>query len=563
VKPSGQADDSRVAGAAALDKAFSLVDHIAAASAPPSAGDLGTATGLPRSTLFRLLAALEARGYVRREPGERGWRLGFRLFELAQAAWTAFDLHDAGLDEIARLSESTGETMQLVTLDGSDCVIVGAADGTQAIRRAASLGERTGWVEAAGGLALAAFADANVRKALLGAVPAERRAPLQAAIELARGRGYAVGARTDDVADLAAPILDVRGHAAAALALAGPAYRLDDRRLHALAPVLMAAARRVSHDASGTAWSLAAAPRRGAASRRVRVVDAGAALLGEAPYWSPREQALWWVDMLRPSLHRCTATMPSRRTPAHPGADAANAAFPLPRLASAAVPRRRGGVVLAMPSGLFRFDPADGATSLLAHPEHGQADHRYNDAKCDPQGRLVVGSLDTAGRPGRGNLWRIDANGAAARLDAGFTVANGLAWSPDGATLYFADSGHRVIYAYDYGERLGPRRVFARFDADVKPDGLATDADGGLWVAVWDGWRIERYAAGGRRTRTIRMPVPRPTSVAFGGPDLATLYVTSARARLDPESLDGAPASGALFAVDASTAGTPVDLFAG
>ena len=151
------------------------------------------------------------------------------------------------------------------------------------------------------------------------------------------------------------------------------------------------------------------------------------------------------------------------------------------------------------------------------------------------------------------------------RLDDGFTTANGIAWSPDGATLYFADSGPRTIYAYDYetsGE-VRRRRVFATLPAGVKPDGLATDSDGGLWVAVWDGWRLERYAADGRHTRTIRLPVPRPTSIAFGGADLSTLYVTSARARLDPESLADAPQSGALFSIDAGVRGVPVAAFAG
>ena len=133
-------------------------------------------------------------------------------------------------------------------------------------------------------------------------------------------------------------------------------------------------------------------------------------------------------------------------------------------------------------------------------------------------------------------------------------------------TLYFADSWPRVVYAYDYAPATGTlssRRVFATFPNDVKPDGLATDADGGVWVAVWDGWRIERYAPDGRRTRTIRLPVPRPTSVAFGGRDLRTLYITSGRARLDPESLAAAPLSGALFAIDAGVRGTPVSAFAG
>jgi sugar lactone lactonase YvrE len=427
-------------------------------------------------------------------------------------------------------------------------VIVGGADGTQAIRHAASLGQRSAWHESAGGLALVAFAEAGVRHALVSYQPDARREALEAELELVRGRGYAVGTDgDDDVADLAVPILDVRGHAAAALALAGPSYRLDDRRLHALAPVLMAAARRVSHNAGGTTWSLTPAERTGSPSRNVRVVDDAGALLGEAPYWSPRERRLYWVDMLRPAWHR-TGNPPRR----------------LPRLASAAVPRRRGGAVLVHPSGLFRVDDDQGAT-LLAHPEAGHPDQRYNDAKCDPQGRLVVGTLDTSGRAGRGRLWRIDTDGAASLLDEGFTTANGLAWSPDGATLYFADSGPRTIHAYDYDAsgKASRRRVFATLEPGVKPDGLATDAEGGLWVAVWDGWRLERYAADGRRTKVVRLPVPRPTSVAFGGADLSTLFVTSARARLDPESLDAAPQSGALFAVDAGVRGVPVALFAG
>jgi sugar lactone lactonase YvrE/DNA-binding IclR family transcriptional regulator len=545
------ASDAPIAGAAALDKAFALVDRIAAASTPPTAAELGTVTGLPRSTLFRLLAALEARGYVRRDKRERGWRLGFRLFELAQGAWTGFDLHDAAEGEIARLPELTGETVQLATLDGSDCVIVGGADGTQAIRHAASLGQRTAWYDSAGGLALVAFAEGTVRSALLAAMPERSRTVLEASLELTRGRGYAVGNDAGDgVADLAAPVLDVRGNAAAALALAGPAYRLDDRRLHALAPVLMAAARRVSHNAGGTTWSLTPAPRPGPPTRGLRIVEAADALLGEAPYWSPRDRALYWVDMLRPALHRADA-QPRVLT----------------RLASAAVPRKRGGFVLMTPSGLHRFDAdGDAAPTLLAHPEAGRPDQRYNDAKCDSRGRLVVGTLDTSGRPGRGSLWLIDANGSATQLDTGFTTANGLAWSPDGTTLYFADSGPRIVYAYDYAQATGKvsgRRVFATFADDVKPDGLATDVDGSLWIAVWDGWRVERYSSDGRLTRTIRLPVPRPTSVAFGGADLKTLYITTARARLDPESLAAAPLSGALFAIDAGIRGTAVSVFAG
>jgi sugar lactone lactonase YvrE/DNA-binding IclR family transcriptional regulator len=548
---------SGVPGAAALEKAFVLVDRIAASDAAPTAAELGAATGLPRSTLFRLLAALEARGYVRRDERARGWRLGFRLFELAQAAWSDFDLRAAALDELARLPDATGETTLLAILDGADCLIVGGADGTQAIRHASASGQRTRWWDSAPGLALVAFAETGVRDGLLDGLPASDKEAMRAAIELARGRGYAVaGGDAQGVAEIAAPILDIHGRSAAALALAGPAFRLDDRRLHALAPLLMASARRVSHNAGGTAISLSSTPRPGPASRGVRVVVETGALLGEAPYWSPRDGALWWIDMLEPSLHRWR--------PAGASGDAAR--WPLARLASAAVPRKRGGVILAQPNGLHRFDPATGAIEAFAHPESDRPDHRYNDAKCDPRGRLIVGTLDPAGRPNRGSLWRVDPDGTSTKLDSGFTVANGLAFAPDGRTLYFADSAHRTVYAYDYDVSrgtVGARRRFVTLPDDVKPDGLAVDADGGVWIAAWDGWRVERRAPDGTLAKTIRLPVPRPTSLAFGGRNLATLYVTSARARLDADSLAQAPLSGSLFAVDAGVRGAPVSAFAG
>jgi len=552
-----------VAGAAALDKAFGLLDDIAAASTPLTAAQLQAESGLPRSTLHRLLAALEKRGLVRRAVRDRGWRPGFRLLELARAAWSGFDLRDAATEELGALPELTGETAQLAVLDGDACVVVDGAAGLQAIRHAAVLGQRTPWQASAPGLALVSFGDLPVRRSLLAALPAAEREAVAAAIEIARGRGYALGpAGAEGAVDVAAPVLDYRGQAAASLGVAGPRFRLDDTRLHALAPLLMAAARRVSHNAGGTAMSLTPAPRPGPPSRGVRCVSASAALLGEAPYWSPADQALWWVDMLAPRLHR-HARAGDASAAAGSGTDAD---WPLDRLASAAVPRRRGGLVIARPDGLYACDAPGGPATLLSHPEAAAPDHRYNDAKCDARGRLWIGTLDPTGQPGRGSLFRVDADGGATRVDSGFTVANGLAFSTDGCTLWFADSGPRVVYAYDVDPvrgTVGNRRLFAQWEEGVKPDGLAADADGGVWVAVWDGWRVERYDAAGRRTRVVRLPVPRPTSLAFGGRRLETLYVTSARVRLDADSLAAAPLSGALFAVETGARGAPVGLFAG
>jgi sugar lactone lactonase YvrE len=158
-----------------------------------------------------------------------------------------------------------------------------------------------------------------------------------------------------------------------------------------------------------------------------------------------------------------------------------------------------------------------------------------------------------------GALYCFDTPGSARRLDTGFLVSNGLGWSPDDKTMYFTDTGLGVIYAYDFDLETGEptrRRLFAQIDPDMgRPDGLTVDAEGYLWVALWDGWRVVRLAPDGSIDREIVLPVPRPTSCCFGGTDLRTLYITSARVRLTRETLAEAPMSGGIFSLKLGVAG--------
>ncbi|MEP7328041.1 MAG: SMP-30/gluconolactonase/LRE family protein [Betaproteobacteria bacterium] len=555
--PSG--GERGVAGAAVLDKAMDLLDLVAAAA--PSAGfaELQQRSALPRSTLHRLLTALEGRGLLRRDATDRSWRLGYRLLELAHGVWSELDLRAAAAPELALLRDTTDETVQFGVLDGDACVIGDAAEGRQAIRLAADIGQRSAWWNSPLGCAIGAYLEPVAMRALLDPLTPAKRAPLEHALELARGRGYFVqGADAAGTSAVAAPLFDYRGVAVAAIGVVGPAFRLPPERLHALAPPLMEAARRLSHNAGGTTMSLAPAVPEGRPTSGVHCVVDARALLGEAPYWNEREHALVWVDMLAPALHRFVLAA-GRGTDTHQ-------VLPLSRLTSVAIPRRAGGYLLAQPSGLRLFDPAHGLDEPFAHPEGKRAGNRYNDGKCDARGRLWIGTMDPGGQPGRGSLLRVDADGTTARIDTGFTVANGIGFAPDGSTLYFAESAGRTVFAYDLDAKRGTvsrRRTFASWPDGVKPDGLAVDVEGGVWVAIWDGWRIERWTADGKLQRTIRLPVPRPTSVAFGGRDLATLYITTARLRLATEALLQAPLSGGVFACAPGMRGMPVGLFAG
>jgi sugar lactone lactonase YvrE len=182
-------------------------------------------------------------------------------------------------------------------------------------------------------------------------------------------------------------------------------------------------------------------------------------------------------------------------------------------------------------------------------------------------GNLWAGTKHVGEREPVGALFRLNRDLSVNTLDGGIICANGPAFSPDGGTAYFADSSARTIYRYAVDTRsgaVGGRQVFATTGpADGEPDGMTVDAEGCLWVALWGGWRVRRYAPDGRIEREIRLPVPQPTSPAFGGPDMTTLFVTSARRDLDDAALAAAPLSGSLFAIEVDVRGLVESRFIG
>ena len=269
--------------------------------------------------------------------------------------------------------------------------------------------------------------------------------------------------------------------------------------------------------------------------------------LAEGPVWSPQDQRLYWVDILAPSVHRFD---PETQV---------NEEVALPHLVSAVILRRGGGLVALTQDGLEAFEFATGHVSELVDPEAHLLDNRFNDGKCDRAGRLWAGSMSLdASRP-TGALYAI-ADLTWSRADHGFTVANGLDWSPDGRTFYFVDSAPGRIYAYDFelmAGTLSNRQVFVEVPtADGRPDGLTVDADGFVWCAIWDGWCVRRYAPDRRLDREVRLPVPRPTSVCFGGRDLNSVHHFGPYpiAVADPGR---APFSGGLFALPVDVPGLP------
>jgi sugar lactone lactonase YvrE len=223
--------------------------------------------------------------------------------------------------------------------------------------------------------------------------------------------------------------------------------------------------------------------------------------------------------------------------------------------------------VAALRAGFAFVNFDTGEICPLPSPALSESDIRYNDGRCDRLGRFWVGTLHEERRAGSAALYRLDPDGRCTEMIGGITVSNGIAWSPDNRTMYFADSWAQTIFRFNFDLDSGTlhnQRIFAKLtEGSGVPDGATVDAEGFLWSANFDGACITRYAPDGSVDRVIRMPVPRPTSCAFGGDDLSILYVTSASLGLTDQQRIEAPLSGGLFAVDAGVKGLPEPRFVG
>jgi sugar lactone lactonase YvrE/DNA-binding IclR family transcriptional regulator len=549
-------------GAAALAKGLTLLDIVADANTPMRFAELQRLSELSKPTFARILRTLIAFGLVRNDEESGTYVLGPRFLELSHRVWDTFDLTSAATPELERLSEELGETIALCRLDGDTIQYLNE-------RSAAGLGVRVGKGRraplhcTAAGKVLLAFQEPAVTRSLVERITFDAftdstitdKSKLMADLAVTRARGYSVSfeEHLKGVSSVAVAIAGQDGSPIGALVALGPISRLDNSHIHPVGRELIAAARRVTGSAGAIAISSGPRPRKGDVTEAtdLQCILPWGAQLGEAPAWHPEEKKLYWVDILHPAVYKFD-----------PGTGINEICEP-GKLVSAVMPRTGGGVMIASSEGIESLDFDSGETRLFVRPEVDLANNRLNDAKVGPSGAIWVGSMRLdASRPS-GGLYRIFAHGDIDTMESNITVSNGLGWSPDTHTFYFVDTIPGVIYAYDRDPESGSlshRRVFAKIPEDEgRPDGLTVDSDGGVWCAIWDGWCIRRYTPDGQLDRVVNMPVPRPTSVTFGGTDYSTMYVTSARTRLPATTLSEAPLSGGLFAFEPGEKGiTPV-----
>jgi len=287
---------------------------------------------------------------------------------------------------------------------------------------------------------------------------------------------------------------------------------------------------------------------------QVKNVLAAQAELGECPVWSVREQALYFVDILAPALHRFDPRSGEHKV------------MPVPEHIGCFGLNEQGGFVAALRSGVCLLDEEGKIVRRVAENPGEAALSRFNDGRVDRHGRFWCGSLWEPQDRNGGKLCRLDEHLRLTVEAEDIKISNGLAFSPDNKWMYHTDTPNGVLYRYPVDEKgdIGPREVLKRFvqEEGGLPDGAAVDSEGFYWSAMFDGSRVIRLnPATGEIVDEIPLPVRWPTMIAFGGPDLKTLYITSSREDRSVEELAAYPQSGDVFAVEVDVAGLPEPLY--
>ncbi|CAM3678749.1 SMP-30/gluconolactonase/LRE family protein [Marinicrinis lubricantis] len=269
------------------------------------------------------------------------------------------------------------------------------------------------------------------------------------------------------------------------------------------------------------------------------VLDAKAAL-GEGPCWDHQLQQLYWVDIVGQKVH------------IYDPAAQADHPIDLPLMAGTVVPRKQGGLVVALQDGFYALDLKTEQLTLLAKPMDEPSPNRFNDGKCDAQGRLWAGTMPLSGSSPNGNLYCLHADLQVKHHLGGIGTSNGLAWSADQKTMYYIDTPTKQVFAFDFdlaeGTITNRRTVISFMEEEGFPDGMTIDANGMLWIAHWGGYQVSRWnPQTGEKLESVKVPARQVTSCTFGGEQLDELYITTARIGIDEAGLLEQPHAGGLF----------------
>ncbi len=517
-------------GTAALEKALDVLQAIGATASGISQADLAQQVPLPRTTLYRIIATLIERGMIRRDATRKVYRMGFNYLEMVRNAYLEPDLVAAASAELRALRDLTGETSYLAVLDGNQVLSLERCEGAHTQRSAASLGQGKPVYCTGQGKAILSALPTTLRDEILKGLVLTPLTPLTITdrrrllteLQIIKARGYAL----DDeeirlgVRCVAAAITDKQGQVRGAVSVAGPAYRLTLERLNLLGPELADAAHRIGEQLRPDCIPLN--------EDSLSVVPGPWAFHGAFPRWHEGQQRLYWADTLAPAIH-CWDGISSRL-------------LTRLNLPIRAMELHAEGLIVAQTGGwsLIDWDGNQHArqdllgTRLQAFGRHPSG---VLWACCDTSKGSHIGELSAEGGLREG--WHIPE-----RISA-------FQWNSEGSALYAIAPESGDILVMHFGNSI-VRRLASLPRGGGSLSGLALDSHGGVWTTQHEGWSVVRFDADGNLDKMIGLPVPCPTDLCFGGADLNTLFITSARQELKLETLASSPKSGFLFQMQTS-----------
>ncbi|MGY3437601.1 MULTISPECIES: SMP-30/gluconolactonase/LRE family protein [unclassified Marinovum] len=526
-----------VPGAQSLTRGIDLL-LLLGRSSPLTFRQIQDHLGLTKGSLHRLLSALRSRRLVRYDRDTRRYAIGATVMSLARGALDRDATVRACQSEMSRLSHLLKVPCCLYVSDDDSVFVLDAADPAGRTVRV--------WPRLT-------IKDSTPGQAMLAGRPAEQKneysADLQRTLSKARALGY-VASYGDPLA-VAASVLDGEGTVVGALCCQFDAAGTQPEKLHDAGQMIREAARRASHHVGVTQrlneQVIAPRPKTGF---KGRVHDTGRDYVGESPSWCAQTGRLWWLDVLAPALRWLDVeTGESGRTLLE-GLTGGLALTTGPEL------------LLTGENGLSLFDPASGAQTLLIDPEAHRPENRFNTVGVDPEQRMWAGTMPLDNLEKSGTLYRIHPDLTPEIILPEIYLPKNTAFSGDGRRAYLTEQdpveGRAVLMAYELGEDGLPvsRRVlFEGSDTGGQPAGLTIDAEDCLWVAMRGGWSVIRLDTDGKQIAHHPLPVPMPTALTFGGPDLDSLFVTSTYLRLPPGYNDIAPLSGRLIELKPGVAG--------
>jgi IclR family transcriptional regulator, acetate operon repressor len=526
-------------GTAALEKALDVFEAVSKATGGISQADLSDQLKVPRTTLYRLLSTLVARGLVRRDPVRRVYCLGFKCFELARSAHASPDLVSAAAFEMRALRDLSGETTYLAILDGTEVLALERFDGAHSERSSASLGERKPVHCTSQGKAILAAMPEAARDALLRDISLKPRTPrtitekrrLMADLRLIAQRGFSIDDEeiVEGVRCVGAAVIDSAGRVRGAISIAGPAWRMTLPRLDTLGIEVAEAAARIGEQL--------ALVNNAASGGTVSVIDCAWAFEGRFPVWIHSRQELLWADRMAPTIHqyrdKADRELLTLESPIE-----GMCLFSESRLL---VLHERELLIVSLAQEAPVIEsrtpiPCERITAMI----------RENEGRC-----WVCYSDD--GRIFQVGLWDIETNRIKPHWQVGDAL-NSLAWNSANQSLHGVSTATGVILMMHLG-RPQMRRLTTVPKGSGKPHGLAVDAEGGVWTTLQEGWGVVRYSNDGTLDRVISLPVSHPSDLCFCEPSLGqspNLFITTARLPVSVDTLAKAPASGQLLMVDTS-----------